>query len=159
MKPVWLTVDTDDLRHVPKSQGHPTRSRGISQQGTSKQMLEAMRSFDTWLDKTQVSLTMFVIADQIDDPVFAQWLKGLLARHPQITVGCHGLTHKCWSAFPEDQDGLLAALVEADIKLHQFAGKAWRPWFRAPAGLGLHGQGAHARGLCDHHRQTGYCVW
>ena len=34
----------------------------------------------------------------------------------------------------EDSDGLLKALVEADSRLHDFAGDAWRPWFRAPAG-------------------------
>tara|TARA_B100000424_G_scaffold271259_1_gene273233 strand:+ start:3328 stop:4083 length:756 start_codon:yes stop_codon:yes gene_type:complete len=134
MIPVWLTVDTDDLRHVPTSQGHPTRSRGKPHEGTSPQMLEAMASFDEWLDRTQVSLTLFVIADQLDDPVFSEWLENLIDKHPQITIGCHGLTHRCWSAYPQDEEGLLAALVEADIKLHDFAGKAWRPWFRAPAG-------------------------
>ena len=29
---------------------------------------------------------------------------------------------------------MLKALVEADVKLHDFAKDAWRPWFRAPAG-------------------------
>ena len=24
----WMTVDSDDFRHLPKHQGHPTRSKG-----------------------------------------------------------------------------------------------------------------------------------
>ena len=67
MRPVWLTVDTDDLRHTPTSQGHPTRSKGTTHEGTSPEMKPAMKSFRKWLDRTQVSLTMFVIADQLDD--------------------------------------------------------------------------------------------
>ena len=134
MRPIWLTVDSDDIRHVPSSQGHPTRSKGIPHEGTSDEMLEAMSAFRKWLDRTQVTLTIFVIADQLDDSIFNHWLKDLLHNHPQVTIGCHGLTHRCWSAYPEDEDGFLAAIVEADVKLHQFAGDAWRPWFRAPAG-------------------------
>ena len=134
MRPVWLTVDTDDLRHTPSSQGHPTRSKGTAHEGTSPEMKLAMKSFREWLDRTQVSLTMFVIADQLDDGYFATWLKDLLENHDQVTIACHGLTHKCWSAYPKDEEGFLAALVEADVKLHKFAKDAWRPWFRAPAG-------------------------
>ena len=134
MRPVWLTVDTDDLRHTPSSQGHPTRSKGTTHEGTSPEMKLAMKSFREWLDRTQVSLTMFVIADQLDDGYFATWLKDLLENHDQVTIACHGLTHKCWSAYPKDEEGFLAALVEADVKLHKFAKDAWRPWFRAPAG-------------------------
>ncbi|MDP6869840.1 MAG: polysaccharide deacetylase family protein [Candidatus Poseidoniaceae archaeon] len=134
MKPVWLTVDSDDLRHVPSSQGHPTRSSGKFEEGTSQLMLQAMNSFRSWLDRTQVTLTIFVIADQLEDEVFSEWLRNLLKEHPQVTIGCHGLTHRCWSAWPKDEDGLLNSLVEADIKLHHFAKEQWRPWFRAPAG-------------------------
>ena len=83
MKPVWLTVDSDDLRHIPSSQGHPTRSKGIPHDGTSPEMLESMDYFRKWLDRTQVSLTIFVIADQLDDPVFAGWLRDLLENHPK----------------------------------------------------------------------------
>ena len=75
MKPVWLTVDSDDLRHTPKSQGHPTRSKGVIHEGTSEEMLVAMGKFRDWLDRTQVSLTIFVIADQLDDPIFKEWLQ------------------------------------------------------------------------------------
>jgi peptidoglycan/xylan/chitin deacetylase (PgdA/CDA1 family) len=134
MKPTWLTVDSDDLRHIPSSQGHPTRSKGIPHEGTSLEMKSAMVAFQNWLDRTQVTLTIFVIADQLDDPVFSEWLTEIISKHSQVTIGCHGLTHRCWSAYPEDEEGLLSALVEADIKLHQFAGDSWRPWFRAPAG-------------------------
>ena len=134
MQSVWLTVDSDDIRHIPTSQGHPTRSKGAPHEGTSPEMATAMKYFREWLDKTQVSLTIFVIADQLDDSQFSGWLRELLDAHPQVTIGCHGLTHRCWSAYPEDSDGLLKALVEADVRLHDFAGEAWRPWFRAPAG-------------------------
>ena len=126
MRPVWLTVDTDDLRHTPSSQGHPTRSKGTAHEGTSPEMKLAMKSFREWLDRTQVSLTMFVIADQLDDGYFATWLKDLLENHDQVTIACHGLTHKCWSAYPKDEEGFLAALVEADVKLHKFAKDAWK---------------------------------
>lgn len=134
MRPVWLTVDSDDIRHKPSSQGHPTRSRGAAHSNTSDEMKFAMESFRKWLDKTQVTLTIFVIADQLDDDVFRDWLRQLLDAHPQVSVACHGLTHKCWSAYPEDPDGLLNALLEADVKIHDFAKEAYRPWFRAPAG-------------------------
>ena len=95
MRPIWLTVDSDDIRHVPSSQGHPTRSKGIPHEGTSDEMLEAMSAFRKWLDRTQVTLTIFVIADQLDDSIFNHWLKDLLQNHPQVTIGCHGLTHRC----------------------------------------------------------------
>jgi len=134
VKPVWLTVDTDDYRHLPTQQGHPTRSRGISHTGCSETFLSAMSAFKTWMDGCHVTLTIFVIVDQLEDEKFRIWLKELLDNHPQITIGCHGLTHRSWSAWPEDSDGLLAALVEADISLHNFVGDQWRPWFRAPAG-------------------------
>ncbi|CAI8167784.1 MAG: Uncharacterised protein [Methanobacteriota archaeon] len=134
MKPVWLTVDTDDIRHLPIEQGHPTRSKGVSHSGCSEQLLTAMENFSSWVDNNHVTLTIFVIADQLEDDLFRNWLKGLLLKHPQITVGCHGLTHRSWSAWPEDSDSFLAAIVEADIRLHDFAGDQWRPWFRAPAG-------------------------
>ena len=71
MNPVWLTVDTDDIRHIPSSQGHPTRSKGAPHEGTSSEMLKSMRYFREWLDRTQVSLTIFVIADQLDDSVLS----------------------------------------------------------------------------------------
>jgi hypothetical protein len=101
MKPVWLTVDSDDIRHTPKFQGHPTRSKGVAHKGTSNEMKDAMNAFRNWLDRTQVTLTIFVIADQLDDDVFSEWLADLLQNHPQVTIGCHGLTHRCWSAFPK----------------------------------------------------------
>ncbi len=134
MKPVWLTVDSDDIRHKPSSQGHPTRSKGKPHENTSEEMKSSMQAFEKWLDKTQVTLTIFVIADQLEDEIFSNWLANLIKNHPQVTIGCHGLTHRCWSAFPEDSEGLLSALVEANLKIKQFAGKAYRPWFRAPAG-------------------------
>ena len=87
MHSVWLTVDSDDIRHIPTSQGHPTRSKGVPHEGTSPEMATAMKYFREWLDKTQVSLTIFVIADQLDDSQFSEWLRELLDAHPQVTIG------------------------------------------------------------------------
>ena len=97
-------------------------------------MKSSMQAFEKWLDKTQVTLTIFVIADQLEDEIFSNWLANLIKKHPQLTIGCHGLTHKCWSAFPEDTEGFLSALVEASLKIREFAKDSYRPWFRAPAG-------------------------
>ena len=57
MKPVWLTVDSDDIRHTPKFQGHPTRSKGVAHKGTSNEMKDAMNAFRNWLDRTQATPT------------------------------------------------------------------------------------------------------
>ena len=134
MRPVWLTVDSDDIRHKPIFQGHPTRSKGTDLKNTSDEMIFAMSKFEEWLDKTQVTITIFVIADQLDDEEFVKWLSKLIDKHPQVTIGCHGLTHKCWSAYDEDTDGFMKALLEAKSKLMNFAKGSYRPWFRAPAG-------------------------
>ena len=107
MKPVWLTVDSDDLRHTPKSQGHPTRSKGVIHEGTSEEMRVAMVNFVTGWIELKFS-TIFVIADQLMT-LNSRMVARLLNAHPQVTIGCHGLTHRCWSAYPEDPEGLLKA--------------------------------------------------
>ena len=64
MKRTWLTVDFDDLRHVPSAQGHPTRSkRPVTGNQLSEPYTSAMKSFEAWLDTTTHPLTLFVIAD------------------------------------------------------------------------------------------------
>ena len=87
MKPVWRTVDSDDILHKPIFQGHPTRSKGTNLINTSDELIFAMSRFEEWLDKTQVTLTIFVIADQLDDEQFVHWLSKLLNKHPQVTIG------------------------------------------------------------------------
>jgi peptidoglycan/xylan/chitin deacetylase (PgdA/CDA1 family) len=134
VKPVWLTVDSDDLRHLPKHQGHPTRSKHPYSERVSIKMQQAMKSFRQWLDTTRVPLTIFVIADQLSDDEFNNWLSDLIDEHPQVTIGCHGLNHRSWSAWAEDTEGFAAALLEAIQSIHTFAGDSFRPWFRAPAG-------------------------
>ena len=50
--PTWMTVDTDDLRHLPKHQGHPTRSidpfKGPSDR-LSPEFQEGWAGFMRWM--------------------------------------------------------------------------------------------------------------
>ena len=95
-----------------------------------------MDGFARWhlIQPRQRAATIFVIADQLDDDSFREWLAELLLASPHITVACHGLNHRSWSAWGEDEKGFTTALRIAKQKIKQFAGAAWRPWFRAPAG-------------------------
>ena len=74
MRP-WLTVDSDDLRHLPKFQGHPRRSKPIAQERISSTFQLGMQRFSEWLDTHNFPVTMFVIADQLEDAIFSIWLK------------------------------------------------------------------------------------
>ena len=65
MRP-WLTVDSDDLRHLPKFQGHPRRSKPIAQERISSIFQLGMQRFSEWLDTHNFPVTMFVIADQLE---------------------------------------------------------------------------------------------
>ena len=55
--PTWMTVDTDDLRHLPKHQGHPTRStdpfNGPSDR-LSPEFKEGWAGFVDWMASTKV---------------------------------------------------------------------------------------------------------
>ena len=136
---VWLSVDTDDLCHHPKVTGHPRRSRSGGAVGAyqmSDRLTAALDGFACWRDGAGegIAVTLFVIAEQLDDPRFAHRLSGLLADDPQLTLGCHGMHHRCWSAWPADEQGFASMLDEACQRLASFAGAGWRPWFRAPGG-------------------------
>ena len=89
MRP-WLTVDSDDLRHLPKFQGHPRRSKPIAQERISSTFQLGMQRFSEWLDTHNFPVTMFVIADQLEDAIFSIWLKEQIKKHPHLTIGCHG---------------------------------------------------------------------
>ena len=136
---LWLTVDSDDFRHLPRNQGHPTRSRN---HGTTKitppsiRLKKGMIGFSNWhLEKPQErAATIFVIADQLRDEEFRMWIQKLLSKSNYITVACHGLHHRSWSAWGEDIEGFRKALNQAKVEIQGHVGKAWRPWFRAPAG-------------------------
>ena len=143
MKATWLTVDFDDERHVPRFSGHPTRSQHdqthIEQAELDKQLSESfkigMKGFEEWLRTNSHPVTLFVIADLFMSEEFSRWFAHLLKEnHERLTVGCHGLNHRSWSAWPEDRDGFSQALTQATTILQENTGSAFRPWFRAPGG-------------------------
>ena len=92
--PTWMTVDTDDLRHLPKHQGHPTRSTVPftgSLDGVSDEFQRGWKGFVNWMDTHEGAVTLFVISDLLASSVFAGELKHALASFPdRLTVGCHG---------------------------------------------------------------------
>jgi len=132
----WLTVDCDDFRHIPKHQGHPTRSKKpIDSNQLSEQFAAGIVGFEKWFDSHKSPVTLFVIADSLQNEEFRQWLVNLISSHPRrITIGCHGLTHRSWSAWPEDVDGFQTAITQACEQIKSVVGESFRPWFRAPAG-------------------------
>lgn len=129
---VWLTVDSDDLRHLPREQGHPTRSKGVTSPELSYEFRKGMLGFEHWLKEKGYPVTIFVIADQLHGE-FLEWIQRITSQY-NVLIGCHGLTHRCWSAWGEDQEGFSNALSESISKIKQAVGDAYRPWFRAPAG-------------------------
>ena len=62
----WLTVDSDDLRHLPVYQGHPTRSK---QQYEGEHGILSLRfrqgwsGFLAWMESHDACVTLFVISD------------------------------------------------------------------------------------------------
>lgn len=136
--PTWMTLDTDDLRHLPTHQGHPTRSttpfegpRGR----LSKPFTNGWNRFLDWMKDHSGAVTLFVISDLLEDDEFPALLTEALERFPhQLTVGCHGHTHRSWSAWGEDIDGFRAMLQRSTEVLKTHAGGAFRPYFRAPNG-------------------------
>ena len=134
--PTWFTVDTDDFRHLPQHQGHPTRSKE-AYDGPSDRLSEAFltgweRMLD-WMEGHDGALTLFVISDLLETESFPEMLKRALHRFPErLTVGCHGHTHRSWSAWGENTEGFEAMLERSTTLLKQHAGGAFRPYFRAP---------------------------
>ena len=136
--PTWMTVDTDDLRHLPKHQGHPTRSSvpftGPSDQ-LSSEFQQGWAGFVRWMASHRGAVTLFVITDLLENPAFLSALKQALETFPdRLSVGCHGHTHRSWSAWGEDVDGFQAMLQTSTALLNTHAGQAFRPYFRAPNG-------------------------
>lgn len=134
----WLTIDCDDIRHVPKVQGHPTRSNSKTPSSTeklSRQFISGMNGFENWMDKHLSPVTLFIIADMFESKEFSKWVDSIITKYgDRITIGCHGLTHRSWSAWSEDSAGFSIALEKATEIIIQHVGKNWRPWFRAPGG-------------------------
>ena len=136
----WLTVDTDDERHHPSLQGHPWRSKGGNPAtSASESMLASLSRFGDWLiGGPRRPVTMFLIADQLEDDGMRAALSLLFDRSEaagiDLTVACHGQSHRCWSAWDPDPEGFRDSLAEAKVAISDFAGHRSRPWFRAPAG-------------------------
>ncbi len=136
--PTWFTVDTDDFRHLPQHQGHPTRSKE-AYDGPSDRLSEAFLTgwerMLNWMEGHDGALTLFVISDLLETESFAEMLKRALHRFPErLSVGCHGHSHRSWSAWGEDAEGFEAMLEMSTALLKQHAGGAFRPYFRAPNG-------------------------
>lgn len=136
--PTWMTVDADDLRHLPKHQGHPTRST-TDYTGTSEKASPSFRlgwsGFLRWMGTHDGIVTLFVITDALEDTTFCDMLAEAIDAFPdRLTVGCHGHSHRSWSAWGEDVDGFRTMLIRSTELLRRHAGTAFRPYFRAPNG-------------------------
>jgi peptidoglycan/xylan/chitin deacetylase (PgdA/CDA1 family) len=133
----WLTVDTDDRHHRPSMQGHPTRSASPDGRGVdrtpSEAWLSACSALGAWLDRQSVPVTLFVIADQLEVDASRDALLSLTNR-PGVTVGCHGLHHRAWGAWPADELRFNDALTTSMHRLREAFGDRVQPWFRAPSG-------------------------
>lgn len=136
MTVTWLTVDCDDIRHIPKHQGHPTRSKTpIASNDLSAKFRAGLSGFQTWLASHDKPVTLFVIADLLENREFCDWLNDMMMHNQsRITIGCHGLNHKSWSAWPEDSSLFRESITQATSTIAKFAKTLYRPWFRAPAG-------------------------
>ena len=134
----WLTVDSDDLRHLPVYQGHPTRSK---QQYEGEHGILSLRfrqgwsGFLAWMESHDACVTLFVISDLLEQDDFSSLLRDALNQFgTRLTVGCHGHTHRSWSAWGEDKAGFAAMLSRSTALLKDHAGESFRPYFRAPSG-------------------------
>lgn len=137
---IWLTMDTDDVFHHPKFQGHPTRSKKKTEEKSiSNLMRTSIHQFEKWHNNNINSpITIFIIAEQLECEEFKLLLEKLLLKSQtnggKITIGCHGYTHTCWSAFKPNKKEFKKDLVLAEKIIKKFAKGSWRPWFRAPGG-------------------------
>jgi peptidoglycan/xylan/chitin deacetylase (PgdA/CDA1 family) len=134
----WFTLDTDDVRHLPKHQGHPTRSTQPFEgnpEELSAMFQTGWRAWLNWMETHDGAVTLFVISDLLETNAFPTMLSEALERFPtRLTVGCHGHTHRSWSAWGEDPEGFSSMLARSTSLLQQHAGEAFRPYFRAPNG-------------------------
>ena len=140
LPPIWLTIDSDDLFHHPKFQGHPTRSKMKTDNSKMSSLMSfCLDKFESWHQRhIHIPITIFIIAQQLECDSFNRKISEIILKSKKnggkITIGCHGYKHKCWSAFAPNK-----ILFEKDLELAkkiliEFAGDSWRPWFRAPGG-------------------------
>ena len=101
----------------------------------SQQFRSGMKGLTSWLQRHEHPITMFVIADQCASEEFVQMMNDLCSTFgDRITIGCHGLHHRSWSAWPEDREAFAQDLETSVTILKQHFPQHFRPWFRAPAG-------------------------
>ena len=87
------------------------------------------------MESNEIAVTIFIIADQCENKEFVSTIHDLeTVFGERITIGCHGLTHRSWSAWPEDSQRFSEDLEQATSLLKQHFSDSFRPWFRAPAG-------------------------
>lgn len=98
---------------------------------SSAELLEATDAFIAWLATHDLPVTLFLIAEQLDCDAFRAKIEGIRDR---VTIGCHGWSHRCWSAWPVDVAGFSEMLNAARDRISTFAGSSWVPWYRAPGG-------------------------
>ena len=138
MEKAWLSIDFDDLRHLPNNQGHPTRSRGKIANDPSKlsaAFIQGLQGLQRWLGSFEGHVTFFIIADLFENKQFCQWWQDVSEEYGEkISVGNHGLSHKSWSAWAKDEQGFGEMLQTSKQILIDNCGDLYQPWFRAPAG-------------------------
>jgi len=134
----WLTIDTDDFRHLPVYQGHPTRSNHSQSPPLSElssQFHTGWRSFLQWMDSHDHHVTLFVITDLLEqDDARAYFDSAIQQFGSRLTFACHGHTHRSWSAWGEDVPGFNRMLEHSLHLLKTFAKDNFLPAFRAPNG-------------------------
>ena len=90
----WYTVDSDDFRHLPQYQGHPTRSKKQllhSNSELSPEFLLGVEGFRNWMASHDYAVTLFLISDLLENDTFCSLFDDLLVTFGErLTVGCHG---------------------------------------------------------------------
>jgi len=87
------------------------------------------------MDSHDYGVTLFVITDLFDSKEFCELFEDFLTSFPgRATFGCHGHSHRSWSAWPKDNAGFSRMLETSIGILHEKAGTYYRPFFRAPSG-------------------------
>ncbi len=138
----WFSVDSDDLHHHPSISGHPTRSKvspwclELDHRPMSNTLNHSFKSLEKWwlTRKDDETLTIFVIAEQFEDPLFVDAINSIQNSRPGLRIGIHGLKHICWSAWGDCSEEFNSAISESIRIIQTFAGDSFRPWFRAPGG-------------------------
>ena len=87
------------------------------------------------MESNDVAVTIFIIADQCESKEFVSTIQNLESEFGRrITIGCHGLTHRSWSEWPEDSKRFSEDVEQATSLLKKHFPDSFRPWFRSPAG-------------------------